>query len=1091
MLPLRAGFSTTIPGIAALLQEDDIAAAIVYAADRGVDILNFSFGDRVDSPVIAHSVRYARSRGVLVVAAAGNTGADVSHYPSGLPGVLSVGASTREGPRASFSTFGQDLDLLAPGQNILTTTLGGAWGPATGTSFSAPLTAGVAALVWSAFPDLTADEVAWRLRLSAGREAEGWTPDFGWGYLDAAAAVSLADPLPVMQLQAVDHRDGAWDLGGTVAHSDLLEWSLSALPESAVVGIEEPELEHETWLAEGVSGQRVGETLGLWDPGSEVGGAWVVRLRARVRGYPPLEERTRLWAGSRLPVADSPAFEIQVGDRGWDVVARWSSAGPDQGALRYSGPTDRFSQETSLAFDHGVRIKGPLPVGPARVEILGRTDDQSQYMVLAETTLVIPEAARILGTSSRGLVPPGTPMERSVDWDGDGNPEVLVEGPLKNLYGDIFRYEIQPDGSVTEEGSSAFLFEGIPVDAADADEDGYAELAVFTLDRWMVLEADSTHAFPRRFVRNGITDSVPLGYVDTGSGLVLLAIAGPRLELLDPRSGYTEIAFADADEDLTSGYASGDFDGDGVVEVAVADLSGNLALFEVTASTLTLQLTLPGSVDLAYSMAAVSWGGDPDLFTAELDPRAPEVAGDIDVASVKIRRWRWNGTTLEPVGVLALAGMVQRDEVQLRELDGDLLLRIRNRVDLISLEPGTMTWGGEVTRSSLGRVDGLALARGLSVDRVWLGAAGEAEGELFALAGTATPGVPSVLRVVDSEPVAGGLWVRLAWDSDACAPGDSLLRSGDVRGAYPLPILAGSVSDTLAPGEEVTYVLYAEPCPPRFLRLTGDPPVIPVPVWEDAENLALNLEAPLENAPSGTPALPDAVWLAGAGGRFPPRSFSADRGGNRILVGVPADADPESLVVVKAWDVNGYPVGGAEESVFSLPPRPASDLFPVLSEVSYGIENGEAFLDVALSGNSGTCPPEFALEPDAADLSLPTGSAEAFRLSLSRPLAAGEYTLRLVGVCAASPLGTSRSFRVGYWIYPNPVRSGEELTFENLEPGSRVKLFDVTGNERLAFRTGSPTDRRSVDALGPGLYFVRLESPEGRLIGIEKVAVIR
>ena len=106
--------------------------------------------------------------GCVVVASAGNGGSDGNtnfdfHSPSGLTNVLSV---TATGPNDNFgcwATGGETVDLSAPGENIWTTNLGGGYGSAWGTSFSSPITAGAAALVWSRFPSMTNAQVEERI----------------------------------------------------------------------------------------------------------------------------------------------------------------------------------------------------------------------------------------------------------------------------------------------------------------------------------------------------------------------------------------------------------------------------------------------------------------------------------------------------------------------------------------------------------------------------------------------------------------------------------------------------------------------------------------------------------------------------------------------------------------------------------------------------------------------------------------------------------------------------------------------------------------------------------------------------------------
>ena len=173
-----------------------LAEGLYWAVDHGADVINISFaGDQVTATE-ADAIRYAVQRGVTVVAAAGNNYSSFVYYPAALPGVIAVGATARIPPdsRASFSAIGNDLDLVAPGTEIFSHNLGtSSWGSWQGTSFSSPLVAGVAALVRSAEPALTGAQVADVLTGSAeDLGTAGWDREFGWGLVDAYAALEKA-----------------------------------------------------------------------------------------------------------------------------------------------------------------------------------------------------------------------------------------------------------------------------------------------------------------------------------------------------------------------------------------------------------------------------------------------------------------------------------------------------------------------------------------------------------------------------------------------------------------------------------------------------------------------------------------------------------------------------------------------------------------------------------------------------------------------------------------------------------------------------------------------------------------------------------
>ena len=186
-----------------------VAAAVTYAADNGANIISLSLGSSSDDPYLHQQIDYAISRGVLVVAAAGNSGCNCLSYPAAYPEVLSVGASTSSDARASFSSYGSNLDVLAPGTAgdvcsafYTSSNATNAYSCGySGTSFSTPLTSGLAALLLQQNPansplNLIAiiTQTADKLPAMGGQNR---TLTEGYGRIDAAqavAAVNLAPP---------------------------------------------------------------------------------------------------------------------------------------------------------------------------------------------------------------------------------------------------------------------------------------------------------------------------------------------------------------------------------------------------------------------------------------------------------------------------------------------------------------------------------------------------------------------------------------------------------------------------------------------------------------------------------------------------------------------------------------------------------------------------------------------------------------------------------------------------------------------------------------------------------------------------------
>jgi len=140
-------------------------ATILYAADNGARVLNASWGSTADSQALKDAINYAFSKGMLVIAAAGNNSANSDKepiYPAGTKsdGVISVASSSNDGVLSSFSNFGAtSVHLAAPGSNVLSTYINDSFKRLSGTSMATPMVTGVAGLILSVDPSLSGYEL--------------------------------------------------------------------------------------------------------------------------------------------------------------------------------------------------------------------------------------------------------------------------------------------------------------------------------------------------------------------------------------------------------------------------------------------------------------------------------------------------------------------------------------------------------------------------------------------------------------------------------------------------------------------------------------------------------------------------------------------------------------------------------------------------------------------------------------------------------------------------------------------------------------------------------------------------------------------
>ena len=197
ILPLRA-FGKNGNG-----SDIDIATAIIYAADNGVDVINMSFGDVVRSSFLYDAVRYAYDKDIILVSSSGNDGSNAPHYPSDFSEVISTGAVSTYDTRSFFSSYSPSLDLMAPGEQISTTTMGGGYTDEfAGTSAAAPHVSGISALIRSidknkkiidpSYVEMSNEDIRGILLNSAvDAGAPGWDNYYGAGIVNAQRAVQI------------------------------------------------------------------------------------------------------------------------------------------------------------------------------------------------------------------------------------------------------------------------------------------------------------------------------------------------------------------------------------------------------------------------------------------------------------------------------------------------------------------------------------------------------------------------------------------------------------------------------------------------------------------------------------------------------------------------------------------------------------------------------------------------------------------------------------------------------------------------------------------------------------------------------------
>jgi type VII secretion-associated serine protease mycosin len=188
----------------------DVAAGVRYAADNGAKVINLSLGGATESSSLTQAITYANDKGALVIAAAGNGGAnDKPKWPASLDLTLAVTAVDQSNSATSFDQRGEYIDIAAPGAGIVSTVKGD-YGFLSGTSMAAGFVAGAAALLFAAEPRVTNAQVRdILLRTATDIGDPGRDVTFGAGLINMVAALAelqrIYPPIAAPQITAVGH----------------------------------------------------------------------------------------------------------------------------------------------------------------------------------------------------------------------------------------------------------------------------------------------------------------------------------------------------------------------------------------------------------------------------------------------------------------------------------------------------------------------------------------------------------------------------------------------------------------------------------------------------------------------------------------------------------------------------------------------------------------------------------------------------------------------------------------------------------------------------------------------------------------------
>lgn len=604
-------------------QSDDIAAAIVYGASMGVDVLNLSFGRPRSVPVIRDAIEYASRQGTIVVASAGNELTDDPHYPSDYPQVLSVLWLAEDGeglPTFNRSQFGVGVDLGAPGSNVYTTNFPSSVVQAgddptqedlyqsyTGSSFSAPQVAGAAALLRSVDSTLSPASVRSVLTGTADDLAdENWDHTTGAGLLNVSAALGRAYPATT-QILRPDHNQGFHERTSVPVVGTAVDPSFRHFAVYYARGTRDFDTRTDPWiqLRSPTPRQALRDTLAQWDLSTLEAGEYTLRLVTTLQDGRTIEDRRRVIVDRTAPTLSvrflgNGRVEGEngiVGDLETDDRTRLTTR------IHLHG-TETTVQSERVARRHGLtwseqRGRG----GTAAVRITA--ENASGLQTTLDTTLSIPPDRENTALLRRTVtdVPRGKLLPTAPDFDADGLPELVLNRSANGGVTDSLRtYEWTGEGFALADSLQARFF---PRAIGDTDQNERQELLLQVRGGTLLLEQPTPTSFPDSLVfadtigANTSLSSVANGAAladldDDGQGEVLATSSREIIGFERTPDGFAR-AFTLRNPTGTAGRDSalgnafdtpqllaGDFDADDQGDLLAGDRDGDLILYEST-----------------------------------------------------------------------------------------------------------------------------------------------------------------------------------------------------------------------------------------------------------------------------------------------------------------------------------------------------------------------------------------------------------------------------------------------------------------------------------------------------------------------------
>ncbi len=607
-------------------------AGIIYAAENGANVINLSWGRSGGfSQFEQDIINSAYDLDVVVVAAAGNSNSSSRHWPSAYDHVVAVAATNVSDQKASFSNFGDWVDVSAPGENITSTWDHGSFTALSGTSMSSPVAAGVVCLIRSANPRWSVDEVVARLLETADNIDDinpGYEGLLGTGRVNAAAAIGR-DLFPRLEIRNVNITLTEDDGDGVLNPDESFE--LVVIIENAwadafnVVGTLRstgPFMIYDSTAAFGdINGN------GGFSDNSDSPYAVTVSEDAMIGDHQLTLAITADGYSSELEITINVSLQQQgfPGDIPDNIESSPLIFDFDQDGSKEiiisANDHEFYSFESDGSMTEGwpQSVNDISPNGAA----IGDIDGDGDFEIVGAAKSGYIYAWNSDGSSLDGFPYNGGPMMFATpsleDIDGDGDLEIVSAG-----FGSRKVFVIDHDGSDYPnwpfQGSAVFYGS---VALADIDNDELPEIIACDFDSYVhVWNDDQTYVTGFPVTLSGPIQASPSAADLDGDGnlnIVVATFAGDIFVLNNDGSILSGWP-VNVESNVKSSPSMGDVDGDGQLEILIGDNNGALHVFNANGQPQSgFPISTGGAISGSPVIGDIDGDGVPDIVIGSSD----------------------------------------------------------------------------------------------------------------------------------------------------------------------------------------------------------------------------------------------------------------------------------------------------------------------------------------------------------------------------------------------------------------------------------------------------------------------------------------